>query len=241
MHLLALNPALDRAALSDQFARDRRIQIRDVLERGSALELQAILARATPWGLAWNAGNDGPTAKRAEELAALSQSARGALGQSVAQTAAQGKYAFMYARYPILDAYKERWQPDGPHDILFEHINDAPFLDLVRTVTGVSDLVKADAQATLFAPGHFLMEHSDSHKGEGWRVAYVLSLAPDGWLPDWGGYLNFLDEDGDIVAGYRPRFNALNLFAVPAKHMVSYVPPFAPVGRFALTGWFRDR
>ena len=61
------------------------------------------------------------------------------------------------------------------------------------------------------------------------------------WRPDWGGYLNFYDEDGDIVAGYRPRFNALNLFLVPQKHAVSYVPPFAPQARFAITGWFRDR
>ena len=61
------------------------------------------------------------------------------------------------------------------------------------------------------------------------------------WRPEWGGYLNFYDEEGDVVAGFRPRFNALNIFAVPQKHNVTYVPPFSPVGRFAITGWFRDR
>jgi Rps23 Pro-64 3,4-dihydroxylase Tpa1-like proline 4-hydroxylase len=51
----------------------------------------------------------------------------------------------------------------------------------------------------------------------------------------------FYDEDGDCIAGFKPRFNALNLFAVPQRHSVSYVPPFAPAGRFAITGWFRDQ
>lgn len=129
----------------------------------------------------------------------------------MATAAQRGDYAFAFARYPILDAYLGRWAPDSPHDILLEHINDQPFLDLIRSVTGIAELVKADAQATLFAPSQFLGKHSDSHVGEGWRIAYVLSLASDDWKPDWGGYLNFLDEDGDIIVGYRPRFNSLSL------------------------------
>ena len=47
--------------------------------------------------------------------------------------------------------------------------------------------------------------------------------------------------DADVIAGYRPRFNALHLFAVPQRHNVSFVPPFAAVARYAITGWFRDR
>ena len=37
------------------------------------------------------------------------------------------------------------------------------------------------------------------------------------------------------------RFNTLNMFTVAQPHNVTYVPPFAPVGRYAITGWFRDR
>ena len=114
------------------------------------------------------------------------------------------------------------------------------FLSFIREVTGISTIAKGDAQATLYAPGHFLGQHIDSHVADGWVVAYVMNFTKD-WRPDWGGYLNFFDDDGDIIAGYRPRFNALNMFKVPRAHAVSYVPPFAPVGRFAITGWFRDR
>jgi Rps23 Pro-64 3,4-dihydroxylase Tpa1-like proline 4-hydroxylase len=152
-----------------------------------------------------------------------------------------GDYAFIYARYPMLDAYLEQWGEHEGLDLLVEHINSEPMLELVREVTGISEIGKADAQATLFAPNHFLSLHDDSHVAEGWRVAYVMNFCQEEWRPDWGGYLLFYDEDGDVTAGFKPRFNTLNMFRVPARHSVSYVPPFAPVGRFAVTGWFRDR
>jgi SM-20-related protein len=241
LHLLALSPGLDREALARAFSVNQRLQIRDVLMPEAACELRKILAQHTSWGLAWTAGADGPHSLRPDEMAALAPVEQSHISESVAVAAQRGDYAFAFARYPILDAYLGRWAPDSAHDILLEHINDQPFMDFIRSVTGIAELIKADAQATQFGPSQFLGNHSDSHVGEGWRIAYVLSLAPDDWKPDWGGYLNFLDEDGDIIVGYRPRFNTLSLFAVPQDHLVSYVPPFAPMGRLSITGWFRDR
>lgn len=237
--LFEINPSLDLAALAHEFAANHRLQIKDVLTARTAQVIHGIMARETPWGLAWRAGNDGPASLRQRQLAALAQAERSAFGQKAAQAAARGDYAFVYAQYPMLDGYLQKWNQGGPHDLLLEHINDAPFLDLVRTVTGIGTLVKADAQATLFAPGQFLSLHDDSHVAEGWKVAYVLSFAKE-WHSDWGGYLVFYDEDGDIVSGLKPRFNALNLFTVPQRHSVTYVPPFAPIGRYAITGWLRD-
>lgn len=239
--LFDLNPTLDRAELAGRFARDRRVQIRDVLTEDAAAALHRVLARDTPWRLAWRAGADGPHGLDAGQVARLSATERQTTGERIFRAMQGRDYAFSYARYPILDAYLAKANPDGPHDILLEHLNDQPFLDLIRTVTGIAELRKADAQATLFAPNQFLPLHIDSHAVEGWRVAYVLSLCREDWRPDWGGYLQFFDEEGDVIAGYKPRFNALSLFAVPAPHAVSYVPPFAPVGRYSITGWFRDR
>lgn len=239
--LLALNPGLDLLVLSQRFARDRRVQIRNVLTETSARALHDVIANQTRWGLAWGAGADGPHGLNAAELAALNASSRADVAGKIHRAMQARDYAFNYARYPILDAYLGAWAPGGPHDVFLEHLNDEPFLNLVRTVTGFTELCKADAQATLYAPNQFLAWHVDGHVAEGWRVAYVLSLCPLDWRPDWGGYLQFFDEDGDVVAGYRPRFNALSLFAVPAPHAVSFVPPFAPIGRFSITGWLRDR
>ena len=241
--LFELNPQVDRTAAARRFARDRRVQVRDVLTQETAQEIREILMRGTPWGVGWQAGLEAePQHARAEQLQGTSAQA---LGREIAETthksAAHGDYAFRYARYPMVQAYMEKWAEGSPHDLLIEYLNTPETLDLVREVTGMADLKKADAQATLFAPGHFLGRHIDSHVEEGWKVAYVLNFAPDDWHPDWGGYLNFLDEDGDIVAGYRPRFNCLNMFAVPQAHLVSFVPPFAPTARFAITGWFRNQ
>jgi Rps23 Pro-64 3,4-dihydroxylase Tpa1-like proline 4-hydroxylase len=241
--LFALNPALDRPALAAEFARVGRIQVRDVLTAESARELRAVLAQHTRWGMAMSAAHvEGgkPRYLRAEALATEGgrQQAQ-AMGVATIEAAAQGRYAYRYASYPMLEAYLGRWDEGSPHDLLLEHLNAPDFLQLARDVTGMDDLVKADAQATLYAGQHFLALHNDSHVEEQWRIAYVLNLTSDDWRPDWGGYLVFYDEEGDIVQGFRPRFNALNMFRVPMKHAVTFVPPFAPVGRFAVTGWLR--
>jgi Rps23 Pro-64 3,4-dihydroxylase Tpa1-like proline 4-hydroxylase len=240
--LFELNPALDVPSLATRFAATGRVQLRDVLTPESARELQMVLARGTPWGMAVGTGTAKPASFRAEQTRtpdghqALQQAARDA-----EQHTARGEYGFRFAHYPILEALKDGWDPGGAHEVLIEHLNAAPFLDLARAVTGIGSLFKADAQATLFGPNHYLGRHHDSHVAEGWEVAYVLNLAREDWHPDWGGYLLFLNDDGDVVEGFRPRFNALNLFRVPQSHLVSYVPPFAPLGRLAVTGWLRSR
>ncbi|NCP13732.1 MAG: hypothetical protein GW858_06150 [Sphingomonadales bacterium] len=239
--LFDLNAALDRKALAARFAATGRVQVRDVLTDESARELLAVLARGTPWGMAVGAGDGKPRSFRAAETRTpqgqeeLSQAARRAEEHS-----ARGDYGFRFAHYPILTALQEGWNPGSPHEILLEHLNAPAFMDLARVVTGI-DLVKADGQATLFGPTHYLGRHIDSHVAERWEVAYVLNLARDDWHPDWGGYLLFLDDEGDVVEGFKPRFNALNLFRVPQSHLVSYVPPFAPMGRLAVTGWLRSK
>ena len=241
IRLFDLNPSLDRKALRKAFARTGRVQIRDVLTDESARNLLAVVARQTPWGLAWHAGADGPHNIPEPQLRTLSPAAKADIQRKLTAAVSGRDYGFLYAQYPMVHAYLEKWAPGGPHDIVVELINDLPLMGLVREVTGLTGLTKADAQATLYAPGNFLAMHDDSHVAEGWRVAYVLNLCSEDWRPEWGGYLNFYDDEGDIVEGLRPRFNALNLFRVPQRHAVSYVPPFAPQARFAITGWFRDQ
>ena len=239
--LFRINPALDRAASAAAFARDGIVQIRDVLTTEAASNILEVLARDTPWGLAWQAGSDGPNALRATDLARMAPAEAQRMAAATDTAMQRGDYAFRFAQYPMLSAYLGRWNPGGPHELLLEHLNDAPFLDLVREVTAIPELIKADAQATLYAPGHFLARHDDSHVGQGWRVAYVLNLCAADWREDWGGYLAFYDEAGDVVRGFRPRFNTLNLFLVPRPHAVTLVAPFASQARFAITGWLRDR
>lgn len=242
--LFEINPRLDRPALARRFAERTRVQIRDVLTPGTAREIQSIL-QATRWSLAMRGGDSAGTPPQSIANAELATPAGAEKANRLARQAheatARGDYGFRYAHYPIIEALNQGWDPGGPYELLLEYLNAPDFLDLAREVTGIPELVRADGQATLYTAQHYLGRHIDSHVAEGWRVAYVLNLAREDWHPDWGGYLAFLDEEGDILEGFRPRFNALNLFAVPQSHAVTYVPPFAPVGRYAITGWLRDR
>ena len=239
--LFELNPLVDQDAAAERFAREGRVQIKDFLQEEAGRTIHHVLAHETPWGLAWRAASDGPHSLRNNQLATLPPADRNVMSARISAAMREKDYAFIYAQYPMLDAYLQQWRDHEALDMLVEHINSEPLLDLVRIVSGISELRKGDAQATLYAPNHFLAQHDDSHVAEGWRVAYVMNFCAEDWRPDWGGYLLFYDEEGDVIAGFRPRFNALNLFRVPQKHSVTYVPPFAPVARFAITGWFRDR
>lgn len=237
--LWEVNPSLDTTALAAEWHARGRARVPRLLTERSADVLHDVLETKTPWGLAWQAGRDGPHTLRAAELTAAK---RQTMGRAVGTAMAGDDYAFCFAQYPMLMAYQERWAPGGPHDLLLEHLNDRPFLDLARAITGLPELVKADAQATLFGPGHFLSTHDDTGEdAEGRRVAYVLSMCAADWRPDWGGQLLFLDNSDDVEAGWRPRFNTLSLFAVPCRHMVSAVAPYARLARYAITGWLRDR
>lgn len=240
--LFELNPDLDREALAARFARTGRVQIRDVLTEETAREMLMVLAKGTPWGMATGAGDENRQSFRMEETRTPEGQQRlNAAAMAAQENSARGEYGFRFAHYPMVLAIQEGWDPGGAHEVLMGHLNAEDFMGLAREVTGIEELVKADGQATLFGPNHYLGRHIDSHVAEGWEVAYVLNFAPPDWHPDWGGYLTFLDDDGDIVEGFRPRFNALNLFKVPQTHLVSYVPPFAPIGRIAVTGWLRTK
>jgi SM-20-related protein len=240
LHLWELSPALNRAQLAQAFKTRRRLQIRNFLTERSADELHRIIDQATDWGMSWQAGEGPAEHVRPQDMAARSPEQRAQIGQRLMQAMQGRDYGFAYKAYPLVDAYKEQWAPGHPLETVIEHINDGPFLEFIKDVTGF-EVIKADGQATLFGPGHFLSEHNDSHVAEGWRIAYVYNLTRQDWRPDWGGYLVFYDEEGNIVEGLKPRFNALNIFAVPQAHSVTYVPNFSPVGRYAITGWLRDQ
>lgn len=238
--LFAINPAHNLHALRQTFALDGHLQIRDFLTAPAAAAVVDVLARQTSWGMAWQADTDGPHFVTQKKLRELSNQDRRAISTKLVTALKNDQYAFSYACFPILTAYKQKWSPGSPQDLLIEHLNDEPFLNLMRNITGIRELIKADGQATLYQPNQFLSVHDDSNIAEGRRVAYVMNFCTSEWRPEWGGYLNFHDQQGNVTFGYRPRFNALNLFLVPRAHSVSFVPSFAPIARYAITGWLRD-
>lgn len=233
----SLSPALDRAALARSFAERGRLEIAGVFPAPVAERIHACLAREVPWGLAYNQGGEVKLLDAAA-LRALSREDRMRISQEVLQRAARD-YQYLYHTYPILNAYLAgRDMQLYTHRVL-EYLNGPEFMDFIREVTGLAGIVKGDAQGTLYAPGNFLKRHNDLLAGGDAKVAFVLNMTP-AWDPDWGGLLQFLDDDGRVTDSFVPAFNQLNIFRVPQMHAVSYVVPYAPAGRYGITGWFRE-
>jgi Rps23 Pro-64 3,4-dihydroxylase Tpa1-like proline 4-hydroxylase len=123
---------------------------------------------------------------------------------------------------------------------VFEYLNGEEMLSLIREITGNDELKSADAQYTRFTPGQFLTRHRDENTNEQRRFAYVLAFSQN-WHPDWGGLLQFFEDDGTPRDAWAPQFNSMSLFDVRHVHSVTFLAPFALEPRLSLTGWFRAK
>ncbi len=227
-----LNPLLDRVGLAEEFRRRERIHIQNILTDPAARRLFQVLQQETPWTVTFNKGADFFDVERAT-LVERARFSRAAFER------ARSGFAYIYDNHRLSRTGEPYANPNHYFAKLHAFLNSPQVLALVRSVTGLDDIEWADAQATLYRPGDFLTLHDDRTGGHKRRAAYVLNMTPS-WQPDWGGALQFFDERGHIAEAYLPRFNALNIFRVPAPHAVSQVAIFGGF-RYSITGWFHGR
>lgn len=226
---------LDIGRWAGPLAEHARVQIPDFLQPAAAERLHDCLEREVPWTLALRDA-DGPRTIAHADYAAMADEARAALLRRVADSARGGGYRFAYDSYMMVTAYKEGRDPDLLLHRVLEFFNTPDYIGFARALTGDAGIRRVNAQATRYRPGHFLRYHTDDDSTEGRRYAYVLNLSRD-WRPDWGGLLQFVDDDGSVTGTFLPRWNSLSLFKVPAGHLVSMVAPWADHDRLAITGW----
>lgn len=232
-----LAESLDRKLIASIYRRAGRIHVRPFLSNESAEAIHRCLASQIPWQLHLNDG-DKPINLAGAKFDELPATDQARFIQSVNARAATG-FQYIFNSFPISDIH-ERGEHRSLYVMrLYEYLNSQEFLEFAREVTGVRSIALVDAQATLYRPGHFLTHHDDLIRAKQRVAAYVLNFTPR-WVPDWGGILQFIAQDGHIAEGYTPTFNALNLFSVPQLHAVSYVAPFAQAGRLSVTGWLRE-
>jgi len=234
-----LRPGLNTDEWAARFRERGRVLVPSVLRDSTAQRLETCLRKEVPWGLATLVEGEGRTIP-AEELARMQPGDWQRLARRV-QTEARDGYQFLYNSYMMVAAWKERRDPDLFLHRFLEFLNSAPMLDFARRVTGLDDIAKADAQATRYLPGHFLRKHNDIYRASDTderRAAYVFNLSRE-WHADWGGLLEFMDDEGRIEESWIPAWNALAIFRVPTWHCVSCVAPYATAPRLSITGWFR--
>lgn len=232
----ALNPRLDRNELARQFSRDGRIHIANFLRHEDADRLFWHLRGREDWRLVFNRGEKLFELDRAAQ-AALTDEQRAQLDVAVYQCARR-EFQFRYETIRVPDEESYRAEHNSLLVEFARFLSSPKVLEFLREVTGGQDIEFADAQATAYGPGHFLTTHDDDVAGKNRRAAYVFNLTPE-WRVDWGGLLMFHGLDGHVKRALAPRFNALNIFNVPQRHSVSYVAPFVPYRRYAVTGWLR--
>ena len=230
-----LNRNLRLDGYREEFERNARVRIADVLDREFAEEVYACFGR-TPWRVTFRQSNE-IVSMLGKEFHSLSQTERNELRGKIYAETLRG-YQFCYLHMPLLHDKSRAWDEKQVVPALHSLINSSAFLDLGRTVSGVSEIDRADSVATCYTRDSFLTAHPDAPIDDR-LVAYVFSFTKE-WKADWGGLLQFFDgENGKIVDSLIPAFNALTLFRVPQWHSVSIVTPFAMGPRFSVTGWFR--
>jgi SM-20-related protein len=232
---LQLNPSLDATRLAERYREHGRIQIKDFLAPGSALAVLEEL-QSLPWGLCYNDG-DRVVQLHADQVAQLGNREAADIMAGIRERA-RGGYQFFYAFYPVLTAYFSPAIERRPIFEFYEFMNSPGVLDFIRQVTGLPGINWADGQASWYKPGHFLKAHTDEAPAEVRMAAYVTNFSVD-WDRDWGGFLQFFDRNGNVELGFKPDFNMLNLFTIPAPHSVSMVSTYVTAKRLAVTGWFR--
>ena len=231
-----LNDELDTDSLRANFAANGYVRVPAVLDSASAARIHRALAEETPWNLVF-ADRGRHIDLSTEQLNVMPAQKLRELQQAI-YAQARDSFQYCYYNYPIYDAQQAGRNAGHPLHEFYEWLNTGEFLDFARAATGIRDIAFLDAQATCYRQGHFLTCHDDSAEGKNRRAAYVFNFTPQ-WRPDWGGYLQLLDDDDGVRHGLAPAFNALNILAVPQRHNVSLVAPFAGGDRLSITGWMR--
>jgi len=232
-----LNPDLDRAALAAEYAAHRRVRIHNLLERDAVDALYEYLNGNEGWWQLINLPNGIIELDREKRARMTAQE----VAELEAEVQAQARFGFQY-RYEGLRVPDDQDSLAGedPLTAFARLMSSDAMIDFLREVTASPEVAFTDGQATAYGPGDFLTGHDDDVPGKDRIAAYVFGLTPR-WRPEWGGLLLFHGANEERVAGNVPRYNVLDLFAVPQRHSVSVVTPAAPTRRYAVTGWLRSR
>lgn len=235
---LRLNPDLDTDELAKRYQRDEFVRIDNIFPHEIANAILGVLAKETPWHIVHSDAAGKHKYYNQIEWQQLGQATQQKIFKDVYAKARQG-FAYLYYVYPMINMILKGKDPQLPlHDVT-KFLNADEFREFVKTVTAEPNVTKIDAQATYYAPGHFLNTHDDTGDIQERRAAYVLGFSKD-WRVDWGGQLLFLDENGNPSGGFNQAFNSLSIFKVPRQHIVTQVASFAGKPRYSITGWLRD-
>lgn len=230
-----LNPELNTQSLAKEFYQDQRLRIDNLLRETFAKEVHAQLKSNLVFdNILYSQGKNIVLSE--QQMQAMDASRRDDLQMELLSLANRG-IGFFYSGYRM-EEDRIAAVPAALGE-LFTLVRSTAMLDIIKKITGYTDIIGADGQFTRYSRGQYLTRHSDFVPAERRRLAYVINLTPN-WHPDWGGLLQFYEDNGVPRDAWEPRFNCLSLFDVRHVHAVTFVAPYASESRYALTGWFHN-
>lgn len=229
------NRNLDFNQFKRDYAVDKRLHIKNIWPIDAAQSISYCLEKKTEYINAYTAGGENFESTDSK-LRGLSQTEYQKFIQRLYHDASQG-IGFFYGRRLI--------KPEDNHTNqtlknVARYLNSGEVLEKIRYVSGIKDIEFVSCKATRYLPGHFLTRHNDLHEKEHRRLAFVLGFSPK-WHPDWGGLLQFYQNDGTPRDAWAPTFNSLNIFDVNHVHAVTHIAPFASAPRLTIAGFFRAK
>lgn len=228
---MQVNTMNNIAELNEEFHENGIVRVFDFLQHDSIEQLKISIETKTEFDNAFHLNGENKLASDTD-IKKLSITTQQKLFKDIHELAAQGA-GFLYGRHKIdVNSHKEF------NDFL-QLINRNDILEKIQSIAGIAKLTHADGQATRYRRGDFLTRHIDNIPGETRRVAYVLGLT-ENWHPDWGGLLQFFENNGTPTKSWSPAFNSLTLFDVNRVHSVTSITSFAVKNRYSITGWFRS-
>lgn len=233
-----LAPRPDFAQLQQRYRQTGRVHIPGILPTEIAAHLGELLRQPQPWDVTFY-GKDEGVVIDAASWHKLGQPERELVAMNVHLTGMRG-FQYLYKSWALHERHTRQVVPGHPLAELYAWLNGEEFLNFLRELTDEPRIAFTDGAATLYERGDFLNAHHDGGTQDRRLVAYVLNLTRE-WRADWGGVLQFLDDDGHVVEGFLPKWNALNLFRVPTLHSVSVVSPVADGQRLSISGWARAK
>ncbi|WP_164078403.1 2OG-Fe(II) oxygenase family protein [Alteromonas facilis] len=226
----SFNTQFDFAASKTAYQQDNRAKIENLFEDQQANALHQVLGHELQYDIAITHNNQYMNITQAEWEAFDQKKRQEFLAQ--AQSNATKGIGFIYGQRKVSKASENATLRD-----LYTWLNSEKTLQWIRDISGHEDIVAASAQATQYYPGHFLTRHNDIQEIEQRRVSFVINVTPQ-WHPDWGGLLQFFEEDGTPRDAWAPGFNSLHLFDVKHIQSVTFVAPYAGAPRLSVNGWF---
>jgi SM-20-related protein len=229
-------PTFDMASAASKLKQDGRVHIPNALSETDADALLADMHDAR-WATAMIDNKGEVFRVNAAMVEALDVGRRTRIIDAV-NAGVGSKFQYLYDKFSV-DAVCDAGRPCPPAlAALYAAFNSPTWLNAFKTLTGDDRVAYVNCHASRFRPGHFLTTHDDTDPAKARLFAYVLNLTRV-WSIEWGGLLQFHGADGHVSGAFTPRWNALNVFAVPAVHSVSMVAPAAPADRLSITGWLQ--